>query len=177
MHTHLVLLNQKVVFQIHQSFVLLPCSDWWPPHPLLFMQNTVDDALSGWSVATGSPEPSIAFIFSHVHRNCMAYWGRGKNRIGNESPAPPLCSHSSWALTAFNTITSVNKPYSGLNADWIFSLPIIFSPFFLQTLQLHPPTIMETCICNHCIFGTHTYMPRLNDTHNFKPQTKKERGK
>ena len=28
----------------------------------------------------------------------MAYLGRGKNGIGNESPGPPSCSHSSWPL-------------------------------------------------------------------------------
>ena len=38
------------------------------------------------------------FVVLHVHRNHMAYWGRGKNGTGHDSPDPPPCSRSSSAL-------------------------------------------------------------------------------
>ena len=36
-----------------------------------------------------------SFVVLYVHRKSMAYWGRGENGIGNESPGPPPCSHIS----------------------------------------------------------------------------------
>ena len=37
----------------------------------------------------------FSFVVLYVHRNRIAYWGRGQSGIGNEGPGPSPCSHSS----------------------------------------------------------------------------------
>ena len=53
---------------------------------------------SWWQNSIHTCVLSASFTVIYVHGNSMAYQGWGKNWIGNESPGPPPCLHSSWAL-------------------------------------------------------------------------------